>query len=285
MHPKKTAILTNSGDKRKFLIGGAWVQPMQEDDGYFRLLGTPIAFKQQVALLVAEMQTRARKAYHQHRKELTADAPLAPRIKLLLVYIRPAALWGCAAWPPHDTLLRAANTCQLHYVRNVMQCKRQATETWVDWNQRSLRGARALVWKMGVQRWSSHALTRIWGLWGHVARQEGLTKKVLLWRGLHWWRQEQANPRGQRHPGRFNPSQDIERSIAAVAGDEWATAAANRTWWRAQESVFISKYDPPWSSGKQATLGNLAPNKAQHRRAEGRQGQQGRGHLAIANEA
>ncbi|CAE7547148.1 unnamed protein product [Symbiodinium natans] len=260
VHPKKTAILTNSGDKRRFRVGGAWVEPMQ-DEGSFRLLGTPLAFKHQVSLLVAEMQTRARKAYYAHRKELTAEAPLEPRLKLLLVYVRPAALWGCSAWPPQDTLLKAANTCQLQYVRNVLGAKRRPNELWVDWNQRTLRGARAIMWKMGVERWSGHVLKRIWGLWGHVARQPGLTRSMLEWRGQKWWKAEQARPLGQRHPGRFNPNQDIEKAIGGIGGIDWMDQARDRQWWQVHEADFVAKHNPPWTSGRQLGLGNLAPNK------------------------
>ena len=280
IHPKKTAIITNAEQPGRFRIGGEWVDP-QPEEGSFHILGSPVAFKNQVTLLIAEMRTRARKAFHAHAQELTARTPLPPRLKLMLVYLRPAALWGCSAWPPHETLLKAANSCQLHYVRKIVGLGKRAGETWVDWNQRGLRDARAKVHHHQVQRWSTHALRRIWGLWGHVARQhESCTKEILLWRGQKWWKAEQANPRGLRHPSRFNPHTDIERAVAAVGGQDWDIRAQDRLWWQAQTEEFVTRHDPPWSSGRQKALGNLAPNKTTRNTGGGRK----RGNLAITDD-
>ena len=193
IHPRKTVILTNAQQPGKFRIGGEWVTP-QNDQGSFHILGSPVAFKHQVALLVAEMQTRARKAFHAHAKELMADAPLGPRLQLFLIYVRPAALWGCSAWPPHDTLLKGANACQLHYVRKIMRLGRKAGETWVDWNQRSLRGARV------VQSQPSQAAQQPPQQWGHQPAQQGAADET------HQGQPCPTQPMAQHHP-QSNPPQ------------------------------------------------------------------------------
>ena len=103
----------------------------------------------------------------------------------------------------------------------------------------------------------------IWGLWGHVARAEQATLDMLQWRGMRWWRQQQAMPEGAgaRHARRFNSSLDTERHIVTIAGAHWEQAAADRILWNSLEDRFIQAFDPPWSSGKQGQLQNLAPTR------------------------
>ena len=99
-------------------------------------------------------------------------------------------------------------------------------------------------------------------------------------RSSYGWKAEQANPRGLRHPSRFNPHTDIERAVAAVGGQDWDTRAQDCLWWHSQTEEFVTKHDPPWSSGKQKALGNLAPNKTTRNTGGGRKG----GNLAITDD-
>ena len=133
-------------------------------------------------------------------------------------------------------------------------------EAWADWNTRTLRMARVHLQQNKVERWSTHILRSIWGLWGHVARAGDVTFDMLMWRGMQWWRQQQQLPpeQGARHAARFNSSLDTERHITAIAGERWGERAKDRLQWESLAEKFLHAYDPPWSSGKQAQLENLA---------------------------
>ena len=260
IHGKKVAILTNGDTECKFKVGHTWVTPGGPEDS-FDVLGSPVAFRGLAHKLGGEMAARARRAFWGRKAELTVGVALKPRLALHLAYVRPAALWGASAWPIQETLLKMANTQQLQQVQRMIGHARKRNETWATWHQRTMRHARMVMHKEGVKRWSTHALERIWQLHGHVARQMGATNATLSWRGQEWWRMQQQRPRGVRRPKRFNPHMSTQRQIASVAGDQWLTVAQDRTAWQNLQGAFLNKFDPQWSTGRQPSLQNLAPNK------------------------
>ena len=73
--------------------------------------------------------------------------------------------------------------------------------------------------------------------------------------------------RGARHARRFCPALDVERHITNLAGDDWVTAAQDRSHWKNLEFLFVQAHDPPWASGKQPSLANLAPTPGRGRYA------------------
>ena len=115
-----------------------------------------------------------------------------------------------------------------------------------------------------IERWSTFILEQIWSLYGHVARGDVATASMLSWRGMKWWRAQQAIPvswGGERHAHRFNPMMDTERHIVEVAGLDWQTKAQDRATWICLGDQFVAKYDVPWSSGEQLGLDNLDTNR------------------------
>ena len=204
------------------------------------------------------MGARARAAWGKNKDLLTAKTALKRRLQLHNVLVRKSALWAAETWPIQSTLLKAANTQQLQQVRCMMGGGRAPGEAWADWNTRTLRMARVHLQQNKVERWSTHILRSIWGLWGHVARAGDVTFDMLMWRGR--WRQQQQLPpeQGARHAARFNSSLDTERHITAIAGERWGERAKDRLQWESLAEKFLHAYDPPWSSGKQAQLENLA---------------------------
>ena len=201
--------------------------------------------------LVAEMQSRARGAFASNSRLLTARTPLRPRMLLHQALVRQSTLWACETRPVQDTLLRSTTP------QNAGGGRRPG-EDWVDWNKRSVR---CLPAQNRGERWSTYSLKQIWRLWGHAIRTGGATKGMLLWRDLNFWRTEQRKDRhcGARHASRFNPQLDTERQISAVAGPNWAEVAVKRGEWQALEQRFVDMHDPPWVTGKQPQLQNLAP--------------------------
>ena len=224
INPKKTQVISNlEDDPFRFRIGDAIVAP----DGpqtIMTILGAPINMTGEVAPIIAEMQGRARRAFQQHKKLLCSRAPVKERLLMHQCLVRGAGLWGCPAWPVNASLLQAANSVQLLQVRAMTTGKRSPTEAWNDWHIRTMRKARALLHQHKLQRWSSHALHLMWGLWGHIGRAPfAPTFHLMRWRDLSWWRDQQSlppgpHPRGVRHIGHPNPDRDPERQIGSIAG-------------------------------------------------------------------
>ena len=270
INAKKTQVISSlPDDPFRFIIGGVRVAP-DGPHSIMTILGAPVTMSGATAPLVAEMQSRARRAFHAHRKLLCSNAPIKDRLKLHQSLVRSSALWGCPAWPPQAALLQASNTTQLLQARAMICGGRAPTESWQDWHVRSLRKTRALLHLNKIERWSTHALQMQWQLWGHIGRAAFQpTFHILRWRDLTWWRDQQAlppgpHPRGVRHVGHHNPHVDPERQISAIAGDQWWVPAQDRVRWQLLCKAFITTFDPPWASGNQLALPgapNLAPNR------------------------
>ena len=158
------------------------------------VLGSPLSFRGEPAMLMAEMQKRGRQAFWAHRGILLADAPLKKRLQNHVILVRQAALWGCQTWPCAEYVLRCANTLQAMQVRGMLQQRRGKTGPWLDWRKRSLRMARLQIRRCKIDRWSSFILDQIWSLYGHVARGDPVTAAMLSWRGMRWWRTQQSTP-------------------------------------------------------------------------------------------
>ena len=141
--------------------------------------------------------------------------------------------------------------------------KRQPTEEWATWNKRSLRRCRLALFHSGGIRWSSFVLSQIWTAIGHICRGDPVGSQIFCWRSLAWWEDQKQAGVPIKHASRFNAFMDIDRQLSHTAGKAWAELAHDRSAWANLEDTFISKYDVPWSSGKQSSLTNLAPNPSQ----------------------
>eukprot|EP00439_Symbiodinium_sp_Y106_P068616 s3102_g11.t1 len=215
------------------------------------------------------MNQRARKAFGKHSKLLCAPTPLKARVKMHTTLVRNAALWAGQSWPSTETLHKAVNTTQLRQLRTMLGDHRSPGETWVDWNCRTLRRARVALFQSGEPRWSTFLLSQTWGLYGHMARSPEAAR-VLSWKNLHWWKQQQQIPRswgGARHAHRYNVNVDPERQISAVGGLRWIERAQDRAHWQQLATTFVEQFDVPWATGKQTSLDNIAANQQQGRRA------------------
>ena len=158
---------------------------------------------------------------------------------------------------------QAANTVQLRFLRDSGGYTRKTGETWTEWNQRSLRTCRVHFHKLKHERWSTFILKQIWTLHGHVAKKCEMGKKLLAWKDLLWWQEQQRQRRGARHAGRFNPTADVESSIVRIAGIHWKTTTQDRAGWKQMMDDYVEQFNVPWASGKQKQLDNLKPNTTQ----------------------
>ena len=141
--------------------------------------------------------------------------------------------------------------------------KRQPTEEWATWNKRSLRHCRLALFHCGGIRWSSFVLSQIWTAVGHICRGDPVGNQIFGWRSLAWWEDQKNAGNPIKHASRFNAFMDIDRQLSDTAGKAWAELAHDRSAWANLEGTCVSKYDVPWSSGKQSSLTNLAPNPSQ----------------------
>ena len=259
LHPAKTDIIHNSDKKVFFEVAGEKVAA-KGPNHVIHVLGSPLSFQGGTAMLVAEMQARARKSFWAHHEAFTSGASLRDKLKLHVILVRQSALWACQTWPCHSSLLKAVNTVQLAQIRTMLGLKRQATEDWATWNKRSLRRSRLALFHSGGIRWSSFVLSQIWTAIGHICRGDPVGRDIFCWRSLAWWENQQAAGVRIKHASRFNAFMDIDRQLSDTAGKAWAELAQDRIAWSSLENAFVSKYDVPWSSGKQSSLTNLSPN-------------------------
>ncbi|CAE7394441.1 unnamed protein product [Symbiodinium necroappetens] len=181
-------VSTIPDDPFRFTIGGVEVAP-DGPHSILTILGAPVTLSGAIAPLVAEMQSRARCAFHANRKLLCSRAPVADRLRMHQTLVRSAALWGCPAWPPQAALLQAANTTQLLQARTMICGGRSPTEAWQDWHIRSMRKTRAALHQYKIMRWSTHSLQMQWQLWGHIGNQ--------------WWVAANNRPQWQHMCKRF----------------------------------------------------------------------------------
>ena len=266
LNAKKTQAIANVEDRKPLDIGGKQV-PIQKGNAIMTILGSPVTFDNVTAVILGASE-RARKAFHANKAVMCSNTSVDEKLKAMLALVRPAALWACSTWPVNDALLRGINTVQLQLLRKALGGRRRPGEEWVEWNQRTLRLARLhLRRKSAGGRWSTFVLGTIWQLHGHAARRESPLKEILIWRNMNWWRQQQNLRGGARHARRFCPALDVERHITNVAGDDWVTAAQDRSHWKSLEFLFVQSHDPPWASGKQPSLANLAPTPGRGRHA------------------
>ena len=188
--------------------------------GTIAVLGAPSGMQQEVLACLGEISRRAKAAFAVHRRMLTGAGSAKQKMIAYGRFVNPAALWAVGACHPHEALLKGANSVQLMQLRQALGIPRRPLESWVDWNQRSLRFARLVLAQKLELRCSSEMLKLIWRLYGHMARHEDDSTALLRWRDHAWWEGQQADPQGARHPKRFNAMLNTERLLNQIARPE-----------------------------------------------------------------
>ena len=169
LHPGKTDIIHTATKPVVFEVAGERV-PTKGPDHIFHVLGSPLSLRGGTAMLLAEAQSRARKAFWTRRESFTSDATFRQKLKIHVVLVRQSALWACQTWPCHSSLPRAVNVIQLSHVRTMLGLRRQTCEEWATWNKRSFRRSRLALFHCGGTRWSTFVLSQIWSAVGHICR-------------------------------------------------------------------------------------------------------------------
>ena len=170
---------------------------------------------------------------------------------------------GAIYWGVDD--LQILNTLQLHILRDIFHMRRRKDETWVTWNQNTMRDLRA--WLHQVMRWSTRVRNLQFGLAGHWCRQweddgggvqgsPGLMARFLRWRNLEWWKGQQqlsTQAGGVRHPGKFFPA-NTERDLAEALGVNWMEVASDRASWENARAQWLRHSDTHWCRHRQLAL-------------------------------
>ena len=281
LNAKKTQVIANVEDRKPLDIGGKQV-PIQKGDAIMTILGSPVTFDNVPAVILGGASERARKAFHANKAVMCSSTSVDEKLKAMLALVRPAALWACSTWPVNDALLRGINTVQLQLLRKALGGRRRPGEEWVEWNQRTLRLARLHLRRKIRRRTLEHLCPRhhLAAPWTRSPKRDPL-KEILIWRNMVAPTTETSEGVLVMHEGSAQRL-DVERHITNLAGDDWVTAAQDRSHWKSLEFLFVQSHDPPWASGKQPSLANLAPTPGRGRHAP-RGGQGATEYAALTN--
>ena len=206
------------------------------------------------------MVDKARGKFYGIAHILCSNAPLAARFRVLHAVVFGAIRWSLGVLVPTPQAQQTLNFFQYNCIRRMLGIKRVTSETWPEYEARSLRIARAKVHQMKWKRWGDRHLEAFWRYTGHAVREgqrEGATVAGVLanFRPLTWWDQQRRGCNGAKHRRRFPHLMNTERKISRVTGSlAWRVAAVNRTQWKGLEGSWIEQESIPWSSGRQPAL-------------------------------
>ena len=240
----------------KLVVGGTELA----GDSHLNIMGLSFVVNQTTCDIISTLLMRARDKFWGSYHLLGGRASLHGRLKMMERVCGGAGLWCIAAFYPEKTAQQAVNSFQLQLVVYMMNLKRGQGEDWLTHRKRVYRSARQALWRGGHKRWSTLWAERFWLYQGHVARGSFVlppmaSSLVSCFRNGTWWREEQKNPYGQRHTGKFYARMTLEESeMDSVAGMAWRDKAQQRAEWRGLCQGWVSRVDVPWASGRQTML-------------------------------
>ena len=157
--------------------------------------------------------------------------------------------WVLGVVYPGPKVQTSLNHFQYRGVRALLGCKRRANELWLDYELRTIRLSRLMVWRHLGRRWGDFALQLYWTYTGHRVRQCGVVSvasRLSNFRGLDWWLHQQSLLSGARHRRHFPALMNAERSLARAAGqNDWRELARDRQRWRAKQTDWIQQMQVP----------------------------------------
>ncbi|OLP78180.1 hypothetical protein AK812_SmicGene41681 [Symbiodinium microadriaticum] len=244
----KTKIVANdhyTGARRAEIAGDMFY--VSEAGDALKVLGLNFTLGRCVAEQAQELVTRTREAVSAHRDILQAHGAWLHKVRVMKSLVEAQFNWiaGAVHWSREE--LHSLNLLQLHTLRSAFHLHRLESETWVEWNARSLRFVRVWMVNNSVPRWSCRILELQHMLHGHWARRTEVVDgtplpcpamRCLQWRSTSWWRSQQAlSPRvSLRHPGRFYASN------------------TDRNRWAQERKNYVAEWDVKWNSGRQLSI-------------------------------
>ena len=143
--------------------------------------------------MIAPLLAKARaKFWGGLRHLLRAKTSIGGRVRLMERVLGGTVLWPLAALIMDSASLGLINTLQLQMCVWIMRVAKKSDETWVQFRERSFRGARAVVHMYSKKRWSTLWLERWWGYAGHRTRASvhpDLNAATIIdsYRTRVWW--------------------------------------------------------------------------------------------------
>ena len=258
LQPAKCQIMLMAGASDPgIVLEGVRLVPLQEGEPLF-VTHLPITTQISDLDIVICLLDKARNKFHALLPVLSSGASLAARLQLLDVTVLSTFKWVVGVLFPSSKVQQVVNHFQCRCVRSMMNIKCRRDELWVQYEQRSLRLARLMIWKHRGQRWGDIALQMFWRYTGHRARQEAgsVTAGLTNFRTLPWWSRQQQLSGGARHRRHYPALMSAERQVAAAAGgEEWRQIARDRVGWRQREREWLDRVSVPWTSLRQPALG------------------------------
>ena len=249
--------------RRELVVGNQRVKILPSETR-IRVVGANFSFYDRPSQQAKDLLARAKAALAVQDDLLREKGPWQAKAKLLQTLVFGTMSWcaGAVHWSQED--LATANTIQCTALRRAFRLQRKPLESWADWNMRTCRQVRAWLHVQGLSRWSTLILQLQFGLFGHWGRQQegidadgkgvpGNPLRMLHWRNLAWWRQQQRLTGGLRHPGRFY-ADNTERKFAETFGTQWDELTRDRDLWRSKIGEWVGTFDVRWARGRQASL-------------------------------
>ena len=244
------------------VIDGETLRPVASGEPIM-IMNLPVGFGATEKHILEHLVDRARAKFHSISHILCSRAPLHSRMKVLKTVVFGVMSWVVGALFPSRQLQQLLNHFQCRCVRQMMGIRRGNGELWLDWEQRSMRLARAEIWRFAGQRWGEDFVAAYWTYVGHRVREglkhDGSVAGALTnFRGLRWWRREQDSINGARHPRHYPQLMNAERCISeAVGTEDWRVIAANRSQWSSFLPQWLRVMYVPWTSGRQSSLPDM----------------------------
>ena len=263
IQPAKCVLMCIQGSKTTpLMLDGMPLFPQKGEDVVY-IMNLPVGPESTEARIMEHLVDRARKKYFGILHLLQSRASLGCRIKLLNTVVFGVFRWVVGALFPTPQLQNILNYFQYNCIRRMMKIGRQEKELWVDFEARSLRLARAMVFKHDGKRWGDRHVEAHWEFVGHRSRGNerewpSAANKLTWYRGLPWWQQEQQRQAGRRHGRHFPHLMNCERRVShTVSTTAWREKTLNRAEWANYKEAWCQQNQVAWASGRQPSLMNM----------------------------
>ena len=166
------------------LIDGVPLTPLAPDEPLY-VMHVPVHTQLNDVDLIIYMIDKAKGTFYSLLPVLTSKASLHWRLRLLDKTVLSAMQWVLGVVYPGPKVQTLLNHFQYRCVRTLLGCNRRANELWLDYELRTIRLSRLMVWRHLGRRCGDFALQLHWTYIGHRIRQRGVV--LAHFRGLDWW--------------------------------------------------------------------------------------------------
>ena len=255
LQPSKCQMMLVGGiADPEVVLDGVPLVPLPRDEPLY-VMHLPVHPSVSDMDLTVFLLDKARSKFYSLLPVLSSKASLHWRLQLFDKTVLSAIKWVLGILCPAPKIQQCVNHFQFRCVRTMMGLKRRSQEAWIEFELRTIRLSRLMVWRHLKKRWGDVALELHWGYTGHRARQPrgGSVTSNLTWhRTLSWWTLEQSRTGGARHPRHYPAVMNSERLLSRAAGSmHWREVACRRDVWRDKKAVWLRNMSVAWSSCRQ----------------------------------